>query len=293
MFKPLLGYTVEDFEKIQFPVLASPKLDGIRALNIGSLGLVSRNLKPIKNQHTQGLFGGPAFEDLDGELIVGAPNEPNVYQATNSGVMSSDGTPDVFYYVFDLIGTDDDYCTRLEKLRRNPVFNRRDTILVEQVYIFDLQSLYEYEEQCLDEGYEGIMIRNPNTKYKHGRSTAKVGELGKVKRFVDAEAVVLGFEELHSNQNTKTKDALGHSERSTHKEGMVPMNTLGALVAQDMISGARFNIGSGFTQAQRQEIWNNPDKYIGSIVKYKSFPIGVKDAPRFPIYLGQRDASDL
>ena len=293
LFKPLLGYSVDDMASLKFPVLASPKLDGIRALNLGD-GLVSRNLKPIPNAHAQALFGGKEYEGLDGELIVGDPTATNCYQATSSGVMSRDGEPEVSFYVFDRTDMPEaDYCERLLALRGLGKYPKRNTVLVEQVLIIDAESLLDYEEKCLALGYEGIMVRNPDAKYKLGRSTAKAGELGKVKRFVDSEAEIIGFQELTKNTNEKTKDNLGHSERSSHKENMIPMGTLGALLARDLVSGVEFNIGSGFTLVQRQEIWDNRDTWISKIAKYKSFPIGVKDAPRFPIYLGVRDRIDL
>lgn len=292
-FKPLLGYTVEDMNKLKYPVLASPKLDGIRALNLGN-GLVSRNLKLIPNDHIQSLFGGKEYEGFDGELIIGSPTAPNCYQVTNSGVMSKEGEPDVTYYVFDRTDIPlADYSDRLLALRGLDEYPKCQTKLVDHALIIDSDSLLAYEESCLAEGYEGIMVRNPAAPYKFGRSTATKGELGKVKRFIDSEAEVIGMQELTKNTNQKTVDNLGHSERSSHKENMVPQRTLGALIVKDLKTGVQFNIGSGFTAAQRQEIWDLGAAYMGTIVKYKSFPIGVKDLPRFPIFLGTRDRIDI
>jgi DNA ligase-1 len=53
--------------------------------------------------------------------------------------------------------------------------------------------------------------------------------------------------------------------------------------------GVEFKIGSGFTDAHRILLWNQPKiAMIGSIVKYKYFKVGCKDKPRQPIYLGFR-----
>ena len=62
--------------------------------------------------------------------------------------------------------------------------------------------------------------------------------------------------------------------------------TMGALIVRDIKSGVEFNIGTGFTAAQRAASW-----VIGSMHKYKFFPI--KDKPRHPVYLGARSALDL
>jgi DNA ligase-1 len=147
------------------------------------------------------------------------------------------------------------------------------------------------EEKYLNEGYEGLMVRSPNGYYKEGRSTLRDGILGKLKRFSDSEYKVVGYEERMHNGNEAKTNALGQTERSTHKENLVGRGDLGALVLE-LAPGQTFNCGTGFTDEDRAEIWSNRDKYLGQMVKVKSFLIGVKDAPRFPVFLGWRDASD-
>jgi DNA ligase-1 len=99
---------------------------------------------------------------------------------------------------------------------------------------------------------------------------------------------VLGFEEQMRNDNEAKKDALGRTERSSHKENRHGKGTLGALKVRDLATGVRFDIGTGFTDAERQAIWDNQDEWFGAEVKYKSQPVGVKDKPRFPVFLGRR-----
>ena len=52
-------------------------------------------------------------------------------------------------------------------------------------------------------------------------------------------------------------------------------------------------IGTGFDAADRDDLWAEQDKLMGRIVKYKSFPVGVKDAPRHPVWLGFRHPDDM
>ena len=136
------------------------------------------------------------------------------------------------------------------------------------------------------------MIRSGDGKYKYGRSTTKEGTLLKLKRFVDAEYKIVGFEERMHNANEATKNALGQTERSSHKENLVGRGDLGALVLETA-DGLRFNCGTGFTDSSRSEIWGNRDRYLGQFAKIKSFLIGVKDLPRFPVFLGMRDPIDM
>ena len=135
------------------------------------------------------------------------------------------------------------------------------------------------------------MIRDPNGKYKHGRSTTKEGGLLKIKRFEDDEAVVIGVEELMTNLNEQELDNLGHKVRSSKKEGLVPAGKLGALIVKHKTFG-EFKIGSGFTEDARVKLWRERDELKGRLAKFKYQPSGVKDKPRFPVFLGFRNKID-
>jgi DNA ligase-1 len=196
------------------------------------------------------------------------------------------------YNVFDKIA-DGNY-----EVRFLPLLKAHPTIpyvqFVSSALIRNEEQLLKYEEQCINEGYEGIILRRADggDRYKFGRSTAKEGFLLKFKRFVDTEALVIGFEEMQNNENEAKKDAFGHTERSSKKEGMVGAGILGALIVMDKKFG-QFNIGSGFTMEQRAEIWNHRDQYKGQWAKYKYQLAGLKDKPRFPVFLGFRDPADM
>jgi len=290
-FKPLLAETIEDTSKIPFPVLASVKLDGIRAI-VKDRVVYSRSMKPIRNKYVQFLFGREEYNGLDGELIVGEPNAPDVYLKTNSGVMSEKGEPDVKLYVFDRWDwAEHPYEYRLEKGLIGQ-FEDHNVVVVTQWLVSGEEELLNAEKWALDQGYEGMMLRRADGKYKYGRSTAKEFILMKLKRFSDAEYKVLGFEERMKNNNEATKNELGYTERSTCQENLTGRGDLGALVLQ-FSDGQTFNCGAGFTDEDRKHIWDNRDQYRGQMAKVKSFLIGVKDLPRFPVWLGFRDAIDM
>lgn len=291
-FKPMLASSPKT-ENLRYPVLVSQKLDGIRCISVGGQ-LLSRSLKPIPNLHAQQLFTGEALEGLDGELIVGDPNFENVYQVTNSGVMSVKGEPDVYFYVFDALPLYDGepFNERFKRVRQAAQLLPRVKV-VDQVLIHSELELLEYEATQLEDGYEGVMVRDPEGKYKFGRSTEKGGELGKIKRFEDGEAEIIGFECLYKNENEAKTNALGNTERSTHKENLVSQELLGKLTVRCVETDVEFDIGSGFTFAQRDLMWKHQDSLIGRTVKYKHFPIGVKDKPRFPIFQGFRSQLDM
>lgn len=296
-FKPMLADHA-DLTNIKFPVYASPKLDGIRAVILNGK-LLSRSLKPIPNKFTRKLFEGKLkYEGLDGELIVGSPTDPKCFNKTTSGIMSEEGEPNIKYYVFDQIP---EYCGQPTNVRFQTRYKDLascitllpNIVLVNQKLIFNLPELLEFEEECLNEGYEGVIIKDPNSPYKYGRSTLKEGYMLKIKRYMDSEAEILSVEELLSNNNEATRDELDKVKRSNAKAGMIPQNTLGALIVKDIKTQVEFSIGTGFDESLREELWNNKGNIIGKIVKYKFFAYGVVDKPRHPVFLGFRDKKDM
>lgn len=301
--KPMLAAAIKDTTKLQYPLIASPKLDGIRCL-ITDRGAVSRSLKPIPNRWIQKTLSSPSavmlLSGLDGELIVGSPTSDTVFNTTSSAVMSHDGEPAFYFYVFDDFSIPDvHFLARRRRIRQ--AANHLGFIKeVKQYQVHDEQSLLSFEHQCLAEGYEGIMLRKVESIYKFGRSTLKEGHLMKLKRFEDGEAIVIGMTELMHNGNEAKTNALGQKERSSKKNNMTAYGVMGSLIVKDIKTGVEFEIGTGFTAGDRIWWWERRRFWLGTcmpapawIVKYKSQPVGVKDKPRFPVYLGIRDRRDM
>lgn len=285
--KPMLAVEV-DFQKLKYPCYVQPKLDGIRVV-IKDGQVLSRSLKPIRNEYVQKLFSG--LDGIDGELIVGDPLAPDVFQKTTSGVMSKEGEPDVTLYVFDVWDSELPYEERLVTLSER-IGNHVHCKVVGSVICSNEQSVMDEANRRVTEGYEGVMLRSPEKVYKYGRATKNSQELLKWKPFEDDEFRVVGFVERMHNANEATVNALGYVERSSSKEGKVPMDTLGALVLQ-WNENEVFECGTGFTDAQRKEIWDNKEAYLGSLAKIRYQAIGMKDKPRFPSFLGFRHPDDI
>jgi DNA ligase-1 len=80
----------------------------------------------------------------------------------------------------------------------------------------------------------------------------------KIKKFKDSEAVVLAYEK----------------GKGKHKGRM------GALICKDVITGEEFKVGTGFTDAQR----NDPPK-LGDKITYAYQELTESNKPRFPVFL--------
>lgn len=289
--KPMLADTVEDLDSVVFPVLASPKLDGIRCLVLNREAL-SRKFKAIPNDFIRNKLSELCHDNIvfDGELTVG-----DTFHSSSSGVMTESGSPDFIYNVFDAISQDlnQSFARRYENLKNLVCnINSPNIRLVEHKLIESCDDLLRYEAECIQKGFEGIMLRKPEGRYKNGRSTLKEGLLLKVKQFSDFEAEIVGFEERLHNANEASLDELGHTKRSSHKDNMVPMNTLGSLILQTQ-EGIVFKCGTGFNDDLRKTIWENKHAYLGLKAKIKSQKAGEKDRPRFPVFLGIRHSDDM
>lgn len=313
-FRPMLAVKAQ-LSDVKWPVLISPKYDGVRAIVRDGV-VLSRSLKPIPNPYVQSRFGH--LEGADGELIVGDPTAKDVYNRTVSVVMS--GSHDTLeddslqFYVFDVVpGTcikshdmDGDvtwepidaqlgYQYRLQAA--SDTFCGKGATIVPPRWVYGQEEALEAQQSYMEQGYEGAMLRDPNGPYKFGRSTVKEGGLLKMKLFDDAEATIIGFEEMMHNENdhiatTADAEAAGLRKRSTRKSGMVPAGVLGTLLCRTA-EGVEFGIGSGFTALDREGFWHNRHNLIGKLVKYRFQPAGVKEKPRFPTFLGLRHPEDL
>jgi DNA ligase-1 len=243
--------------------------------------------------------------------------------------MKRDGQPRVRFCVFDMLwapgASGVAFTMRLLNVQRALERVRDYGVEVQMVThkIIDTpEELLAYERWCLDRGYEGVMLRDPDGPYKFGRSTMREGSLIKLKRFEEAEAVVVGFEEEMENTNEAYRDELGRTKRSSAKAGKVGKGTLGAFecvvlsdarcpvckgrgwllkpgesctncYATGRALGSPVSVGSGITAAQRAEWWLHRKAFRNMVLKFRYLPHGMKEAPRHPVFIGFRDRRDM
>jgi DNA ligase 1 len=290
--KPMLACSY-DPKKARFPYILTPKVDGIRFVKVNGQ-ILSRSFKPIRNKHVQTTLSRLLPDGVDGELTVG-----DNFQSSTSGIMSTDGSPDFKTWIFDYVDPIPPLHFQINTFRHrihDPVLDSIPSCLNHEVlkgiWVHNEEELATHEMLYLLQGFEGVMLRDPDGTYKFGRSTQNENLLLKVKRFTDDEGTLISLEEKQSNYNPAQQDAFGRTKRSSAKAGMHPAGTLGALVVE-MKDGRVVNVGSGLNDELRARIWHSPNDYIGKLVKFKYLPHGVKDLPRHPVFLGFRDPEDL
>lgn len=292
--KPLLSATLESLEDLKnYPYLVSPKLDGIRCLVHPSLGVVSRNFKPIPNNYIRRALACSEFEGLDGELIIGSPTDKDCFKKTTSGVMSINGSPDFRFYVFDYFmepkASFENRLACVEEICSEESLYMGGSAVLELVphtICFSLDDITEMEEYYVELGYEGIMVRSLNGDYKSGRSTLREEYLMKFKRFADTEGTIIGYRPLMENHNVAVIDELGRPSRSKHRDNLVKTKALGAFIVESKEFKEIFDVGTGLNDEQRASYWGIKDDLIGKTVKFKYQKGGTEDRPRFPVLLG-------
>jgi DNA ligase-1 len=293
MYKPQLSEDAVNLKSpMTFSKLASIKLDGIRAVSkFGSL--LSRSLKPIPNQHIQELLA--PYQDLDGELIVGPANAEDVYRVTSSAVRSEDGKPDFVFYVFDDISVESlkkPFEQRLEVLqaRKLPEFIQ----VLPQRLVNSTEELASFYETVLADGYEGLIVRNPQSMYKFGRATLASQDSLKLKPFADSDFEVLSVYEAMANNNVAFTNELGRTDRSSHQENLTGNGMAGGFEARDCKTGVEFRVAAGtLNHEQRKQVWEKRSELVGKFGKYRHMTVGVKDKPRFPRFIGWREKFDM
>jgi DNA ligase-1 len=316
MTMPMLASDYDE-SKLKFPLLAQPKIDGVRGVHLTG-AFTGRSLKAHKNKAATALFSHPAFEGLDGELTVGDLTGTDLCRDTTSRMGTIKGESDgIIWNVFDLINEETaglTYSHRYAALGRRlrEIEEKHHDLscllsLVPSFFVTNLDQLLELDDKWLDEGYEGTIIRDPLGAYKQGRSTVKEGGLLRIKRFMQEDAEVLEVVEGQSNGNEAKTNELGRTERSSHQENMTPNGMVGTLtcrVLRDVLDlrrpdsillrkGQIITVSAGkMKQDMRLELMANPDKIVGKTISFKFFPKGMLDKPRFPTFHSIRLESD-
>jgi len=231
----------------------SEKLDGVRAYWTGKEFLSRQG----NRYHAPDWFvAGLPDVPLDGELWLGR----KMFQRAVSIVRRQDKSnlwKEIRFVIFDAPGLDREFEARLDFVRQSIEKHRPPHAEAHgHSPCKDIDHLRQELLRIEALGGEGLMLRQPGSKYQVGRSVT----LLKVKTFHDAEARVLGHE----------PGAGRHKGR------------LGALLVE-MADGTRFAVGTGFSDAERDR-----PPAVGSTITFRYQELSDAGVPRFPSFVGVR-----
>lgn len=257
-------------------VYVSPKLDGYRCLAICSYGqveLFSRNGTEFENFPSIKATLESLCEDtsfiLDGEIMS---DDFNAMQQTAMSSKSKKSVGDVKYHVFGWIPVNEFNSSnfkmvtkeRLENLdlffQQNP--NLSNIVKVDQTLVNSVDKILELERKYLAQGLEGAMAL-PNIPYYLGK---KSNRLMKFKTMKSMDCKIVGMYEGEG----KYAGMLG-----------------GLKLIQE--NGLECDVGSGFTDDDRDKIWNEETLAVGRIAEIKYQDLSADGVMRFPVILRWRN----
>jgi DNA ligase-1 len=268
----------------KYPMYLQPKLDGVRCLakrENDEVTLTSRQGKPWNIPHiAQDLLKFMEDGDVfDGEIYI----HGETFQKITSLVRRADPAnknhnPEALkleYWVYDrpvLAGDEDisfeerEFVNAFSTLTA-PVGGAGRIVIVASDSVYDYHEVEGYHDHYAAEGYEGVVLRDPKSKYEWGyRSDG----LLKFKKFQDSEFEIV--------------DVI---------EGIGKMEGHGIFICKSDCSDQTFECSLKGTMAERKELFDNKEDYIGKVLKVKYFNRTDSGLPRFPVGLGVRDPDDM
>lgn len=261
-------------------VYASPKFNGYRALAIcdhGEVILMSRNGLPYTNfsgitEELQKLSANSKFI-LDGEMMS---DDFNAMQQTAMSSKSKKSVGDMKYHVFGWISWDEwetkDFIenTDVRLMKRDAWFEEHKPTLmvkVDHTLMYSVADALEYEKECILNKYEGAMLL-PNIPYYLGKKSNK---LLKLKTFQSMDCEIIDFYEGKADKRLE--------------------GTMGGVIVRQE-NGKTCEIGSGWNDKDRDEIWNNKDKYLGRFIEVQYQELSPYDIMLFPTFQRFRTDKD-
>jgi len=280
--------------KVAGKKLIEVKLDGVRVITIvradGRVDMFSRNGKELANfphiaEQISSVIkqkGSSKSMDvvLDGEIMSSS------FQDLMKQVHRKDNVEagDAILNLFDVLPLEDfekgfydkDQTTRSSMVKfwveTNQHLIPNVTYVANELVDLDTEEgqtrFKDINQKAIDGGYEGIMIKDPDAGYECKRSTAWL----KLKPFIEVSLAVVAVEE------------------GTGKN----VGKLGALVCEGEDDGRqiRVNVGSGFTDADRDTFWSSRSSLSGNIVEVRADAVTQNQdgtySLRFPRFKGFR-----
>lgn len=294
-FKPMLAPNEKvDLSTIKWPLLASTKLDGIRTI-FKEGKMLSRSLKEIPNKQLQEKFQN--LKDfskkyntiLDGEIYgIGISfQQITHYVMTDDLSLKKEELPkELKFFCFDCIriSPDVEFKKRYEMIKNLKLVN---LITVKQKIVNNKEDVEKMFEEALESGFEGLILKRADSKYKFGRATLKSGDMYKIKSFITIDAEIIRIEERMENTSESYTNELGRSQKHSFKNEVKPTGIAAVLVV--IYNGMEQKVCLTGTEEFRREIWENQKKYIGKCIEFKGMVVGSKDLIRHPTFLRFRE----
>ena len=267
---------------VNYPVRVEPKLDGLRCVAVkqnGEVNMFTRNGRLIETLPTiKAVLEACKFDNfvLDGEAMGEDWNE-SASVIGSKKTKKDDST--MFFNVFDSIPLDDwkaQNCSLTltqRQVHASDIVNAANSKHVRAVpgYVANNEEeLIAVYERCLDEGHEGVMVKDMNGLYTFKRTDSML----KMKPVATYEGTVVG--------HYLGRDGTRHQGKFGGFDILLP-------------NGVITRVGGGFSDAERAEFQvAGYETFVGKIMEVEGQPPLTKEGKvRFPVFTRWRDASDV
>lgn len=257
---------------IIFPCFTQPKLDGLRALAyldgdvvciqsrtkslFESVDHISEQLKPLLMKYPNIVLDGELYTNqIPFEVLVGLVKTKKLTSE------DEDSLKMVKFHIYDMIDRNNEnlpYVQRYSFIKKNiPKLKPNNYLEVVQTELAEhVDRVKELFSQFVEEGYEGLMLRNIDSPY---RQNYRSHDLQKYKEFFEDEYKIVGF-----------KEGEGRDVGSVIWICITPDNKI-------------FNVRPKGTLAFRKVLFQNGHKYIGKMLTVIYQELTEENKPRFPV----------
>lgn len=241
---------VEDGKVVLYSSQAN-EIKCVQHINEELQRLLPRNLQDSRNM----------FE-LDGELYVHGWPHQLIHSVVAQKSWPHVQAGEMEYHIFDIICELPQF-ERIDRLLRLFYYHKQEKVkLVETKMVLSVEEIQEHYVKFVREGYEGFILRNPNALYQ----TKKTTDIMKCKPRCQSVARIVRM----------------HEAKTIHGE---PKDMLGAFTCVDEETGVSFNVGTGYNEAQRIEMWSKGNNnWVGERLVYKYQELSVDGVPIFPVF---------
>lgn len=262
-------------------MIGSVKKDGIGMRVINGVGYSCSN-KPIPNLLLQDWVKSNAtkLEGLHGELFK------SDFNTTQSVVMSQFGRlKGLEFHVFDsFVHPERPYHERLTKHARSKVESLR-LKLNPKVYLveFDLcitaLDAVEAHAKAIDNGHEGLVLRDLNGVYEFKRVTLASRLSVKMKPYCEGVAVIKRIEPQTHNTSESVVAETGRLKKFKKKDDLQNLQMVGSFAVES--GGVEFKVSaSTLSVEQKETLWARRSSLIGKKITYSKMDYGEKNKPR-------------
>ena len=263
---PMLAHDYNKRGKsIQFPCFVQRKLDGTRCVGIPQQGLFSRNRKsyPHMEHIVEELNKLPPHMVLDGELYSTELTFQEIVGLVKRETLKAgdeEKQQKIQFHVYDLIN-EMPYSHRHDTLQALfDQYHFKHLVLVQTEHCESEDNMKEMHARYVENGYEGIMLRNKHGVYENNRSI----HLQKYKEFFDMECKIVGYKE-------------GDGAES------------GCVIWLCELNGKQFACRPRGTREEREVLFQEGDAYIGKMLSVRYQEMTDEGLLRFPVGLAIRD----